>query len=73
MTCPGFASSLSGVALSLAVVLLVSCCMTDTVTCWLLQTVHEKCFDKCVTRPGTSLSGSEQGCMSRCFDRYAEV
>jgi hypothetical protein len=28
----------------------------------LLQKTNEKCFAKCVTKPGTSLSGSEQVC-----------
>jgi import inner membrane translocase subunit TIM13 len=38
-----------------------------------MQTVRDKCFDKCVTRPSSSLSSSEQQCLARCCDRYAEV
>lgn len=38
-----------------------------------LQTVRDKCFDKCITNPGRSLSGSEQSCLQRCVDRYGEV
>uniref|UniRef100_A0A0D9W8K1 Mitochondrial import inner membrane translocase subunit n=1 Tax=Leersia perrieri TaxID=77586 RepID=A0A0D9W8K1_9ORYZ len=36
-------------------------------------TVGNKCFAKCVTKPGTSLSGSESSCISRCVDRYMEA
>jgi len=42
--------------------------------CWsVLQTVGNKCFEKCVTKPGSSLSGSESSCISRCVDRYIEA
>ncbi|KAF9466451.1 Tim10/DDP family zinc finger-domain-containing protein [Collybia nuda] len=34
---------------------------------------NESCFSKCVTKPGSSLSGSEQTCLSRCLDRYMEA
>ena len=37
------------------------------------QTVRDKCFDKCVTKPSTSLGSSEQQCIARCADRYSEV
>ena len=37
------------------------------------QTVSEKCFVKCVTRPSTTLSSSEQSCLARCMDRYIEA
>ncbi|GLJ55249.1 hypothetical protein SUGI_1185490 [Cryptomeria japonica] len=30
-----------------------------------LETLRTKCFAKCVTKPGTSLSGSESSCISR--------
>ncbi|CAK9170721.1 unnamed protein product [Ilex paraguariensis] len=36
-------------------------------------TVRGKCFDKCITKPGSSLSGSESSCISRCVDRYIEA
>ncbi|OMP02766.1 Tim10/DDP family zinc finger [Corchorus olitorius] len=36
-------------------------------------TVREKCFTKCITKPGSSLSGSESSCISRCVDRYIEA
>ncbi|KAF8768608.1 hypothetical protein HU200_007157 [Digitaria exilis] len=37
------------------------------------STVGNKCFEKCVTKPGSSLSGSESSCISRCVDRYIEA
>lgn len=42
---------------------------------WLFayQTVTGKCFEKCITKPGSSLSGSESSCVSRCVDRYIEA
>ncbi|KAG7585006.1 Tim10-like [Arabidopsis thaliana x Arabidopsis arenosa] len=38
-----------------------------------IETVRVKCFDKCITKPGSSLGGSESSCISRCFDRYIEA
>ncbi|CAA7265572.1 unnamed protein product [Cyclocybe aegerita] len=39
----------------------------------LMNKAGERCFAKCVTKPGDSLSSSEQTCLSRCLDRYMEV
>ncbi|KZT29925.1 hypothetical protein NEOLEDRAFT_1084823 [Neolentinus lepideus HHB14362 ss-1] len=39
----------------------------------LLTAINERCFSKCITKPGTSLSGSEQTCLSRCMDRYMDT
>ena len=39
----------------------------------LSQTVREKCFAKCVTKPGTSASSGETTCISRCTDRYVDA
>ncbi|BDA45534.1 probable mitochondrial import inner membrane translocase subunit Ti [Coccomyxa sp. Obi] len=36
-------------------------------------TVRDKCFEKCVTKPSSSLGSSEQQCLARCCDRYAEA
>ena len=36
-------------------------------------TVREKCFQKCVTKPGGSMSSGEATCLSRCTDRYVEA
>ncbi|KAL8201003.1 hypothetical protein R6Q57_012342 [Mikania cordata] len=38
-----------------------------------LETVRGKCFEKCITKPGSSLSGGESSCVSRCVDRYIEA
>ncbi|XP_075508696.1 LOW QUALITY PROTEIN: mitochondrial import inner membrane translocase subunit TIM13-like [Primulina tabacum] len=38
-----------------------------------LETVRGKCFDKCITKPGSSLSGGEDSCISRCVERYIEA
>mmetsp|Transcript_20390 Transcript_20390/g.56819 ORF Transcript_20390/g.56819 Transcript_20390/m.56819 type:complete len:85 (+) Transcript_20390:190-444(+) len=37
------------------------------------QTVRDKCFKLCITSPGTSLSSSDQKCLSRCMDRYQDA
>ncbi|KAM0823341.1 hypothetical protein ACQ4PT_070931 [Festuca glaucescens] len=37
------------------------------------RTLGTKCFAKCVTKPGTSLTGSESSCISRCVERYIEA
>ncbi|KAF9930593.1 hypothetical protein FBU30_000296 [Linnemannia zychae] len=39
----------------------------------LINKINEKCFARCVTKPSTSLSGSEQTCLSNCMDRYMEA
>ncbi|ETW82940.1 mitochondrial import inner membrane translocase, partial [Heterobasidion irregulare TC 32-1] len=39
----------------------------------LMNKANEKCFAKCVTKPSTSLSGSEETCLARCLDRYMEA
>ncbi|KAJ3163292.1 Mitochondrial import inner membrane translocase subunit Tim13 [Geranomyces variabilis] len=38
----------------------------------LLQQINKKCFEKCVTKPGTKLDSSEQTCLARCSDLYQE-
>lgn len=38
----------------------------------LVQEITGKCFEKCVSRPSPSLSGGEQTCLARCYDRYME-
>jgi import inner membrane translocase subunit TIM13 len=39
----------------------------------LMRSVAEKCFAKCVSRPGPKLDASEQTCLSRCQERYLEA
>nr|CUU97752.1 hypothetical transcript [Hymenolepis microstoma] len=38
----------------------------------LMDQLTNKCFEKCITRPGTSLDNSEQKCLSNCMDRYMD-
>lgn len=37
------------------------------------QTVRDKCFKMCITSPGSSLSSSDQKCLTRCMDRYQDA
>ncbi|THH04225.1 hypothetical protein EW145_g5679 [Phellinidium pouzarii] len=39
----------------------------------LINKINDKCFYKCVTKPSTALSGSEETCLSRCMERYMEA
>ncbi|KAG0047435.1 protein translocase subunit [Gryganskiella cystojenkinii] len=39
----------------------------------LINKINEKCFAKCVPKPGPKLDGSEQACISKCMDRYMEA
>ncbi|KAI3654475.1 hypothetical protein MP228_000529 [Amoeboaphelidium protococcarum] len=39
----------------------------------LLNTMNDKCFKKCVTKPGTKLDSSEQTCLAKCMDRYMDA
>jgi len=39
----------------------------------LITKMNEKCFQKCVPRPGAKLDSGEQQCLSRCMDRYMEA
>ncbi|XP_012263626.1 mitochondrial import inner membrane translocase subunit Tim13-B [Athalia rosae] len=39
----------------------------------LLTKMTEKCFKKCVLKPGTSLDSSEQKCVAMCMDRYMDA
>jgi len=38
----------------------------------LLTKMTEKCFKKCIGKPGTSLDSSEQKCIAMCMDRYMD-
>ncbi|XP_078052642.1 mitochondrial import inner membrane translocase subunit Tim13 [Augochlora pura] len=39
----------------------------------LLTKMTEKCFKKCIYKPGTSLDSSEQKCVAMCMDRYMDA
>ncbi|KAF1822114.1 uncharacterized protein K489DRAFT_380860 [Dissoconium aciculare CBS 342.82] len=36
----------------------------------LVEKVNEHCFERCVPKPGASLSSGEQTCYSQCMDKY---
>lgn len=35
----------------------------------LLSKMTEKCFKKCISKPGSELDNSEQKCVAMCMDR----
>ena len=37
------------------------------------EQMRDKCFEKCITRPGHSMSSGETSCVQRCFDRYEDA
>jgi len=39
----------------------------------LIQTVVDKCFVKCITKPSSSLTGGESTCLAKCMDRFLEA
>ncbi|KAN0093079.1 Tim10/DDP family zinc finger domain containing protein [Tylopilus felleus] len=39
----------------------------------LISKTSEKCYAKCVPKPGTLLTSSEETCLARCMDRYLEA
>ncbi|KAK0389271.1 hypothetical protein NLU13_2846 [Sarocladium strictum] len=39
----------------------------------LLEKIQENCFEKCVPKPGTSLSSSEQTCTTTCMEKYMQA
>ncbi|RQM06061.1 hypothetical protein DH86_00002373, partial [Scytalidium sp. 3C] len=36
----------------------------------LIEKVNEHCFEKCVPKPGASLSSGEQTCFTQCMEKY---
>uniref|UniRef100_A0A7N4NNL6 Tim10-like domain-containing protein n=1 Tax=Sarcophilus harrisii TaxID=9305 RepID=A0A7N4NNL6_SARHA len=38
-----------------------------------LQRMTNKCFRKCIGKPGSSLDNSEQKCIAMCMDRYMDA
>ena len=37
------------------------------------QKVTDKCYAKCITRPGAKLDDSEKVCLAKCMDRYLDA
>lgn len=46
--------------------------LADTLTLKRPQKVTDKCFTKCVNRPGAKLDSSEMQCTAMCMDRYLD-
>jgi import inner membrane translocase subunit TIM13 len=38
-----------------------------------MQKITDKCFLKCVTKPGAKLDDSEKVCLAKCMDRYLDA
>lgn len=36
----------------------------------LIEKLQENCFEKCVPKPGKSLSSSEESCTKTCMEKY---
>ncbi|KAK4232144.1 Tim10/DDP family zinc finger-domain-containing protein [Podospora fimiseda] len=36
----------------------------------LIEGINNTCFDKCVPKPGSSLSSSENSCALQCMEKY---
>lgn len=45
----------------------------DTLFLLFQQKINEKCYLKCVPKPGARLESGEQACLSKCMDRYMEA
>ena len=39
----------------------------------IVESMSEKCFVKCVPKPGKALSNSEKTCMTNCSNNYMEA
>ncbi|KAI9334482.1 Tim10/DDP family zinc finger-domain-containing protein [Zopfochytrium polystomum] len=39
----------------------------------LLQRINTKCFTKCLAKPGTALTASEETCIAKCAGMYIET
>ncbi|ORY11901.1 Tim10/DDP family zinc finger-domain-containing protein [Clohesyomyces aquaticus] len=39
----------------------------------LVEKLNEHCFDRCVPKPGASLSKGEETCFTACMDKYMQA
>ncbi|QSZ29161.1 hypothetical protein DSL72_003672 [Monilinia vaccinii-corymbosi] len=39
----------------------------------LIEKVNEHCFEKCIPRPGPSLSSGETTCYTQCMEKYMQA
>ncbi|KAJ4304442.1 protein translocase subunit [Collariella sp. IMI 366227] len=36
----------------------------------LIENINEQCFERCVPKPGGSLTSGEENCMKQCMEKY---
>ncbi|KAF8455412.1 Tim10/DDP family zinc finger protein, partial [Terfezia claveryi] len=36
----------------------------------LYQAINNNCFDRCIPKPGSSISSAEDSCLKKCMDKY---
>jgi import inner membrane translocase subunit TIM13 len=36
----------------------------------LIEKINEHCFERCIPKPGTSVSSGEKTCYTNCVDKY---
>ncbi|EDV96663.1 mitochondrial import inner membrane translocase subunit Tim13 [Drosophila grimshawi] len=39
----------------------------------MLSKMTSKCFNKCISKPGKALDGTEQRCITQCMDRFIDT
>ncbi|PUU72280.1 Tim10/DDP family zinc finger protein [Tuber borchii] len=39
----------------------------------LIEKINEKCFEKCIPKPGGSLSSGESTCLTTCMQKYMQA
>ncbi|PWW71854.1 hypothetical protein C7212DRAFT_338080 [Tuber magnatum] len=39
----------------------------------LIEKINEKCFEKCIPKPGGSLSSGETICLTNCMQKYMQA
>ncbi|KAM7202115.1 putative mitochondrial import inner membrane translocase [Naviculisporaceae sp. PSN 640] len=36
----------------------------------LVEKINENCFDKCIPKPGSSITSGEKTCVTQCMEKY---
>ncbi|KAK3333165.1 Tim10/DDP family zinc finger-domain-containing protein [Cercophora scortea] len=36
----------------------------------LIEKINENCFEKCIPKPGSSVSAGEKACITNCMEKY---
>ncbi|KAL1880603.1 protein translocase subunit [Diaporthe australafricana] len=39
----------------------------------LIEKMNDTCFERCIPKPGSSVSSGEQTCFTSCMDRYLQA